>query len=319
MLRVLGRAANSGVLVALFGGVSLFRSRRAFRDGYRERGFAEFALGAVLFAIAYDQWRSRNTGRESDLDQTDVVDTGSNEEAFDAESDAGGEADAVGGDDHAVGEAAEAVVDTGPDVEAASAEVDTDAASVDEDESDAASVDEDESDAASVGEDESETVTGVGDPSAVEDEIGPSGESASGEADHSETLPGDVDRLGEAAFDAQSREVPVPQGAFNQGFLSHGAEAFWGVRESDDAVVVSRDYDSVAGREGARYVASSEIAADARELPIPDAVLDHWDDVYGGGTAVVGGDDVLFVTTDDLSGDHLLRVLPASWAEEPTT
>jgi hypothetical protein len=49
---------------------------------------------------------------------------------------------------------------------------------------------------------------------------------------------------------------------------------------------------------------------------VPDAVLDHWDDAYGGGTAVSGGDDVLFVTTDDLADDHVLRVLPADWAAD---
>jgi hypothetical protein len=131
-------------------------------------------------------------------------------------------------------------------------------------------------------------------------------------------LPDDVDRLGVAAFDAQSREVPVPQRAFNQGFLAHSAEAFWGVRERDDAVLVSQDYDAVQGREGVRFVDSSEIGTDVRELPIPDAILDHWDVVYRGGTAVVGGDDVLFATTDDLAADHVLRVLPAAWADDST-
>jgi hypothetical protein len=124
----------------------------------------------------------------------------------------------------------------------------------------------------------------------------------------------DIDRLGAAAVDWQSREVPVPQRAFNQGFLAHSSEAFWGVSDRDDSVVVSADYDAVERREGVRYVASSEIGADARELPIPDAVLDHWDEVYGGGTAVTGGDDILFVTTEELAAVGLLRVLPAAWA-----
>ena len=126
----------------------------------------------------------------------------------------------------------------------------------------------------------------------------------------------DIDRLGTAAVDRQSREVPVPQRAFNQGFLAHSSEAFWGIDDRDDSVVVSADYDAVEGREGVRYVASSEIGADARELPIPDSVLDHWDEVYGGGTAVTGGDDILFVTTEELAADGLLRVLPAEWAAD---
>lgn len=126
----------------------------------------------------------------------------------------------------------------------------------------------------------------------------------------------EIHRLGEAAFDRQSREVPVPQRAFNQRFLAHSAEAFWGIRARDDAVLVSQDYDAVEDRAGVRYVASSEIGQDVRELPIPDAILDHWDEVIGGGTAVTGGDDILFVTTDGLAADGLLRVLPAKWANE---
>lgn len=136
-----------------------------------------------------------------------------------------------------------------------------------------------------------------------------------GDATETVTETEDVDRLGEAAFGRQSQEVPAPQRAFNQGFLAHSAEAFWGVRTRDDAVLVSQDYDAVEGRDGVQYVASSEIGDDVRELPIPDAVLDHWDEVLGGGTAVTGGDDILFVTTDDLAADGLLRVLPAEWAD----
>ncbi|WP_440988379.1 hypothetical protein [Haloarchaeobius baliensis] len=126
----------------------------------------------------------------------------------------------------------------------------------------------------------------------------------------------DIDRLGAAAFDRQSRNVPAPQWAFNQGFLAHSAEAFWGIRTRDDAVLVSQDYDAIADRAGVRYVSSSEIGTDVRELPIPDAILDHWDEVIGGGTAVAGGDDILFVSTDSLAADGLLWVLPADWADE---
>lgn len=126
----------------------------------------------------------------------------------------------------------------------------------------------------------------------------------------------DIDRIGEAAFDRQSRKVPAPQRTFNQGFLAHSAEAFWGIRTHDDAVLLSQDYDAIEDRDGVRYVSSSEIGADARELPIPDAILDHWDEVLGGGTAVAGGDDILFVTTDTLAADGLLCVLPAEWADD---
>jgi hypothetical protein len=129
-------------------------------------------------------------------------------------------------------------------------------------------------------------------------------------------LPEDVDRLGEAAFDRQSREVPAPQRAFNQGFLSHSSEAFWGIRSDDDAVLVSGDYDAIEDGTNVRYVASSEIGVDVRELPIPDAVLNHWDEVLRGGTAVAGGDSILFVTTEDLERDGLLRVIPAAWVDE---
>lgn len=134
--------------------------------------------------------------------------------------------------------------------------------------------------------------------------------------DAAEVRAEEIDRLGEAAFDRQSREVPVPQRAFNQGFLAHSSEAFWGIRTSDDAVLVSQNYDAVQNRGEVRYVASSEIGDDVRELPIPTAVLNHWDEVGGGGTAVVGGDDILFVTTDALAADGLLRVLPAEWADD---
>jgi hypothetical protein len=124
----------------------------------------------------------------------------------------------------------------------------------------------------------------------------------------------EIDRLGEAALDGQSREVPVPQRAFNQGFLAHSSEAFWGIRGRDGAVLVSQDFDAVQGRDGVEYVASSEIGEDVRELPVPTAVLTHWERA-GDGTAVTGGDDVLFVTTAGLEADHLLRVLPSRRAD----
>ncbi|WP_232686075.1 hypothetical protein [Halobacterium zhouii] len=139
-------------------------------------------------------------------------------------------------------------------------------------------------------------------------------ETESGEESQTE----EIDRLGEAAVDGQSREVPVPQRAFNQGFLAHSTEAFWGISRRDGAVLVSQDFDAIQGRDGVEYVASSEIGEDVRELPIPTAVFKHWDEAGGGGTAVTGGDDVLFVTTNGLEADHLLRVLPSKWADDLT-
>jgi hypothetical protein len=205
------------------------------------------------------------------------------------------ESGGVGEEQHASGEEATEVVDTSPDIE------DVDVAR--ERESDAAvgSASVDQREVADTGVD-SETLTETS-----EGEPEESDETAESE---------DVERLGKAAFDRQSREVPAPQQAFNRGFLAHSTEVFWGVRTDDDAVLVSQDYDAVDGREGVDYVASSEIGDDAREVPIPDAILDHWDEVYGGGTAVTGGDDILFVTTDDLSDDDVLWVLPADWAAD---
>ncbi len=134
--------------------------------------------------------------------------------------------------------------------------------------------------------------------------------------DPDELVAEDIDRLGEAAFDAQSQEVPVPQRAFNLELLSHGSEAFWGVRASDGAVLVSQNYGALEEREGVEYIASSEIGADVRELPIPSAVRNHWDDEIGGSIALAGEDDILFATTESLAEDGLLWVLPAAWEDE---
>lgn len=125
----------------------------------------------------------------------------------------------------------------------------------------------------------------------------------------------DIERLGEAAFDSQSREVPAPQQAFNRGFLSHSSMVCWGIRARDGAVLIAQDYDALAGRDGVKYVASSEIGTDVREIPIPEVVLNHWDEVIGGGMAVTGGDDILFVTTESLAAEGLLCVLPTEWAD----
>ncbi|NHN40861.1 hypothetical protein G9C85_04330 [Halorubellus sp. JP-L1] len=310
--RSLWRRVDPGAVAAVVGGTSALRGLRAFRRGDRRRGLGSLALGAALLGVAFVQGRrSRDHGGGSGVDQTDVVDT-----APDVDAVASEDGD-VGADEHVGGDAAEAVADTSPDIEAASSGLESET----DDETESSGADA-SGEASDIGEmDESGESIELGEPGDVSEESrsGTTGDAGDASEVGETTLPDDADRLGEAAFDRQSREVPVPQRAFNQGFLSHSAEAFWGIRSDDDAVLVSGDYDAVEAGSGVRYVASSEIGADARELPIPDAVLDHWDEVLRGGTAVAGGDDILFVTTEDLERDGLLRVLPAAWVDESFT
>ncbi|WP_254761475.1 hypothetical protein [Natrinema marinum] len=123
------------------------------------------------------------------------------------------------------------------------------------------------------------------------------------------------ERLGAAAFDERSSEIPVPQEAFNRNVLSLGAEAFWGIREEDDAVVVSERFDPLRDHEGIRYVASSEIDDD-RMLTVPDTVLNHWDAVAGGGTAVASGTQITFVTADSLEANGQIQIVPEQWLDD---
>ncbi|WP_455449232.1 hypothetical protein [Natrinema thermotolerans] len=123
------------------------------------------------------------------------------------------------------------------------------------------------------------------------------------------------EQLGAAAFDEHSSEVPVPQPAFDRTILSLGSEVFWGIREADDAVVVSGQFDPIQDGDGIRYVASSEVDGE-RSLTVPDTVLNHWDAVAGGGLAVASGDDLVFLTTDSLQADDQLRVVPEQWLED---
>ena len=290
----LRRGVGSGVVAAIVGGVGLLGGTRALLRGERWGGLARLALGVALLAVAVVQRRSRGAGRTSEIDEADVVGTGPDVGAIAV--DAGG----AGDGDNADGEAASAVADTAPDVEDASSGLGSGVEPDDEPEPDEASASTNQRDVGDAGADSEEVAE------AAEDESGDSVEAPGREA---------VDSLGEAAFGGQSHEVPAPQRAFNQGFLAHSTEAFWGVRARDDAVLVSANYDALSGRDGVEYVASSAIGDDVRELPIPDTVLDHWDEVFGGGTAVAGGDDILFATTDDLAADGLLWVLPAAWAE----
>lgn len=123
------------------------------------------------------------------------------------------------------------------------------------------------------------------------------------------------ERLGAAAFDEHSSEVPAPQRAFNQGELSLNAEAFWGVRDADGVVAVSREYDHIDERPAFRYVASTEVD-DERMLRVPDEIRDHWDTLTDGGVAVVSGTDIVFVTSDAFADDSMLLVLPEQWADD---
>lgn len=298
----LQQGLESGAVTAVVGGAGLLGGLRALVRGERKRGVARVVFGAAFLAVAVAQRRNRGPGRESDVDATDVADTGPDVGTI------ADEAGGVGDDDHAAGEVASAVVDTSPNVEDAGSELDSE--SMTEPGSDAASTSVDQREVADTGVDSRDLAETTG------------RDSAATETTETETEdPGDttgseeVERLGEAALDGQSHEVPAPQRAFNRGFLAHSTETFWGVRDRDDAVLVSADYDALSGRDGVTYVASSQIGDDARELPIPDAVLDHWDEVLGG-TAVAGGDDILFATTDDLEADGLLWVLPAAWADD---
>ena len=303
----LRRGVGSGALTAIVGGAGLLGGLRALLRGERKRGVARVVFGAAFLTVAVAQRRSRGPEKESDVEETDVVGSGPDVEAI------ADEAGDVGDDDHAAGEAASAVADTSPDVEDAGSELDSESRT--ELGSDAASTSVDQREVADTGVDSQDLSETTGRDSAetetTETETTETETEDAGDATGSE----EVDRLGEAAFDGQSHEVPAPQRAFNRGLLAHSTEAFWGVRDRDDAVLVSQDYDALSGPDGVTYVASSQIGDDVRELPIPDTVLDHWGEVLGG-TAVAGGDGILFATTDDLAADGLLWVLPAAWADD---
>ena len=128
----------------------------------------------------------------------------------------------------------------------------------------------------------------------------------------------EYEQLGGASVGGDNQEVPVPQQAVNVELVKQGGEAYWGVREADDAVVVSQLYDPLEDDPGVRFLASTAIDDDSRQLRVPDAVFDHWDDVAGGGTAVVGGDRLEFWTTDELAENEQMMVLP-EWQVEDVT
>ncbi|WP_435175443.1 hypothetical protein [Halorussus sp. AFM4] len=128
----------------------------------------------------------------------------------------------------------------------------------------------------------------------------------------------EYEQLGGASVSGDSREVPVPQQAVNMELVKSGGEVYWGVRETDGAVVASQLYDPLEDDPDVRFLTSTAVPDDSRQLRVPDAVFDHWDDVYGGGTAVVGGDRLEFWTTDELAENEQLLVLP-EWQVEDVT
>ncbi|WP_135824086.1 hypothetical protein [Halorussus ruber] len=125
----------------------------------------------------------------------------------------------------------------------------------------------------------------------------------------------EYERLGGASVSGNSQELPVPQQAVNMELVKQGGEVYWGVREEDGAVVASQLYDPVEDDPGIRFLTSTVIRDDSRQLRVPDAVFDHWDDIVESGSGVVGGDRLEFVTTDEMAEDEQMLVLP-EWQVE---
>lgn len=122
-----------------------------------------------------------------------------------------------------------------------------------------------------------------------------------------------VEELGEERFD-DHRGVPVPEPAFEEGFLEIATDAFWAIREDDDAVFVSDHRAVFEDADGVEYVTSSAVD-DEQLLAVPEAVLDHWEGI--GDEESVGDSAVLvFVTTDDLRQEAVLWLVPEYQAEE---
>ncbi|WP_226007617.1 hypothetical protein [Natrinema salinisoli] len=280
-IRYVRGVVESGIPAGTVGGVSFFQGVRAFRRGDPERAFGHVSLGGVLVAIALAQRRSSGTRGDdrTAVDQTDVVSTGPDLDDIE-ERDSRSQG--------ASGEEAQRVAGRSIDIE--------DAGSSPEPDSDVDATAIDPSDVVASGLDE--------------ESLG-----ASSEPEEAEPEPEPYERLGAAAFDEHSSEVPVPQRAFNRNILSLNSEAFWGIRDGDDAVFASQEFDLMRDGDEMQYVASSEIDGD-RTLTIPDAVLDHWDIVAGGGMAVAGGDDIVFVTSDSLQADGQVRLVPEQWADD---
>ncbi|WP_222917917.1 hypothetical protein [Natrinema sp. SYSU A 869] len=291
---------GSGIPVGVGGGVSLLAGVRSVRRGNSERGFGRLALGGVLVAIALAQRRSageRADGRTG-IDQTDVVSTGPDIDDLERRD--------AGGSQHASSDEAREIAGTAIDIEGAVDTEDVDSSPEPESDVDAAGIDQ--TDVAGSGPDEERLAD------AAAESAGSETESEAAEREPSAAEPESYERLGAAAFDEHSSEIPVPQRAFNRNILSLRSEVFWGIRD-DDAVFVSQQFDPIQDGDGIRYVASTEIDGD-RSLTIPDAVLNHWDTVAGGGMAVASGNDITFLTTDSLQADSQVRLVPEQWLDD---
>jgi hypothetical protein len=274
-----GRAIDTRGAAEAAGIVSLVGGLRALRRGKRVRGLAGIGAGALLLRTAATRRRARGEGAP---DQRDVV-PGPDLDAADLgrEGETGAGSGAGASTETDLEEAD--VVDRSPDLE-----------DLDERETPHADV-EREGDV-----DETDVVrTGIDVDAAA-----------------SASIEDRYERVGAAAIDGQSHRVPAPQRAFNRGYLSSGAQAHWGVRETDGAVAVSGDWDSIQDAEEIRYVASTEIEADGRRMRVPDEVLDHWDEGGCGGTAVSGGDELVFLTAEGLKEGGQLWVVPEEMAGE---
>ncbi|OLZ40183.1 hypothetical protein A6E15_03940 [Natrinema saccharevitans] len=298
VLRTVRDGVRSGMPAGVAGLASLLSGVRALRRGDRGHAYLRLGAGGLLLAIALDQRRAARD--RTGVEPTDVVSTTPDIGRLEGrERDAGSE-----------------VAGTSIDI--------GDAASSPERSSDADAADVDETDVVESGPDAERLADAAsGATTADEPERADDAESEPDAADDAESEPDAADdaepesyeQLGAAAFDEHSSEVPVPQAAFDRTILSLGSEVFWGIREADDAVVVSGQFDPIRDGDGIRYVASSEVDGE-RSLTVPDAVLNHWDAVAGGGLAVGSGDDLVFLTTDTLGADDQIRVVPEQWLED---
>lgn len=126
---------------------------------------------------------------------------------------------------------------------------------------------------------------------------------------------GPYERLGAAAFDEYSNEVPAPQQAFDREFLSPHKEVYWGIGASSDPVVCTQSYDDLDDLPGVDYVASSRVDEE-RTVSVPDRIVDHWNELAGTDVGVPGGTGIVFATSDTLARHHCLAVVPEPWVDD---
>lgn len=295
------RSADKPSLIATLGGIASFvAALRALRRGDRRRGLLGLLLsGALFLTVVWQRSREQSGDDRAGVDSPDSGETST--DVTDDEPSPRPERDRPS-----------AVTDQTLEVD----EPDVDEADVDESDTDESDADDQPSPRPE--RDEPSAVTDqtfeIGDAD-VDDAEGPEQETATTGSRSDVPEQESYERLGEAAFNEHSNEVPVPQRIFNTGLLALDAEVFWGVRESDEAVLVSQQYDQLEERDGVRYVGSSQIDGE-RTLSIPGVVVNHWNDVAGGSTAVPSGTDLVFVTSDDLQEDGQVLVVPEQWSDD---